>query len=174
MEQGERGLAPVLPCSRGFYTCITAVFFLISQPLLSFGADENSLPWKITADRITHQQEPEQIIAEGTVVLEQYKENAPTGVEIKADRIQYSIDSNSVDAAGNLFLQDNHNLVQASDAQVDLEKQIGYFKEATIFWPESNFSASADLIEKTDIQSYHFINGKLTPCPAEKGKAPDW
>ena len=174
MKQGERGLAPVLPCSRGFYTCITAVFFLISQPLLSFGADENSLPWKITADRITHQQEPEQIIAEGTVVLEQYKENAPTGVEIKADRIQYSIDSNSVDAAGNLFLQDNHNLVRASDAQVDLEKQIGYFKEATIFWPESKFSASADLIEKTDIQSYHFINGKLTACPTEKGKAPDW
>jgi hypothetical protein len=110
MEQRERGLAPVLPCSRGFYTCITAVFFLISQPLLSFGAYENSLPWKITADRITHQQEPEQIIAEGTVVLEQYMENAPTGVEIKADRIQYSIDSNSVDAAGNLFLQDSHQL----------------------------------------------------------------
>ena len=174
MKQGDRGLKPVLLCCRPIHVCLTAVFILMHLPFVAHGAEEESLPWKISADRITHQQKPEQIIAEGTVILQQYKEDTPTGVEIEADRIQYNIDLNSVDAEGNLFLRSTHDVVQASEAQIDLEKQVGFFKQASIFWQETNVSVSADLIEKTDIQSYHFVNGKLTACPPEKDKAPDW
>jgi len=173
MEQGAMGLKPVLHCKRILHVCLAAVFIL--APLsFAHGADEDPLPWKISADQITHQQEPEKIIAEGRVVLQQYKEDAPTGLEITADRIEYNIDINSIDALGSLLLQNKHDELRASGAQINLENQTGFFKEATIFWQDTNLSASADLINKTGLNSYHFVNGRLTACPPDKGKAPDW
>jgi LPS-assembly protein len=173
MKQGAMGLEPVLHRKRIIHVCLAIVFILAHQPF-AHGADEDTLPWKISADRITHQQEPEKIIAEGSVILQQYEEDTPTGLAIEADRIQYDAGTNSVDAAGNLHLQDENDELRASEAQFDLTNQTGFFKQANMFWQDTNLSASADLIEKTDIKSYHFINGKLTYCPPAKDKAPDW
>ncbi|KPJ97424.1 MAG: hypothetical protein AMJ60_11225 [Desulfobacterales bacterium SG8_35] len=155
------------------FVCLVTLFIL-AHLSLAHGADADSLPWKISADRITHQKDPEKILAEGKVILQQYRGETPTGLEIQADRIQYNVDVHSVDAHGSLLLQDKYDEVRASEAHIDLEKQTGFFSEATIFWQDTNLSASADLIEKTDIKSYHFVNGKLTTCPPSKDKAPDW
>jgi len=153
--------------------CLAAAFILAFH-VFALGADESPLPWSISADRITHQQEPEKIIAEGAVILQQYKDNSPTGLEIRADRLQYNVDKNSVEADGNLHFRNRFDEMRASEARMDIEKQTGFFKYATIFWQDTNITASADLIEKTDLQSYHFANGKITTCPPEKDKAPDW
>ncbi len=167
------GLKPVSQSKRIIYACLSAGLFLACTPY-AYGADADPLPWKISADRITHQQSPQKIIAEGQVILQQYDGDKPSGLEIEADRIQYNVDVNSVDAVGNLHLRDKYDEVRASEAQIDLENQVGFFKEATIFWQDTKLSASADLIEKTGLQSYHFVNGKLTTCPPDKDKAPDW
>jgi len=147
--------------------------YLLAPPFYAFGAEADSLPWNITADQITHQQKPESVTAEGNVILQQYRDDRPTGIEVTADRIRYNIENNSVDAVGNLHLRDRYDEVRASEASIDLENQVGFFKQATLFWQDTNLSASAELIEKTDIKSYHFVNGKLTTCPPEKDKAPD-
>jgi LPS-assembly protein len=173
MKQGAMGLKPVLQGLKVILACLAAFFILAYEPSFSSAA-EDSLPWKISADQITHQQKPEKIIAEGKVILQQYREDTPTGLEIAADRIQYNVDTNSVDAAGNLHLLDNQDEISASEALLNFADQTGFFKQATMFWPATNLSVSADLIEKTDIQSYHFVNGKLTTCPPDKDKAPDW
>ncbi|MDH3867370.1 MAG: hypothetical protein OES39_09825, partial [Desulfobulbaceae bacterium] len=81
-------MEPVLHRKRIIHVCLAIVFILAHQPF-AHGADEDTLPWKISADRITHQQEPEKIIAEGSVILQQYEEDTPTGLAIEADRIQY-------------------------------------------------------------------------------------
>ena len=167
------GLRPALQSKWIIHICLVTFFILAFQAVV-LGAEEDSLPWEITADHITHQQEPEKIIAEGNVHLQQFKEDTPTGLEIKADRIQYYIDTNSVDAIGNLLLRDKHDEIRASEAQLDIEKQIGSFKQASIFWQDSNLSASAELIEKTGLETFHFVKGKLTTCPPYKDKAPDW
>ncbi len=121
-----------------------------------------------------YRQEPKTVTAEGMVILQQYEEDAPTGIEIEADRIQFNVKENSVNALGNLHLRGRYDEVRASEAQMDLQKQIGSFKQASIFWHDTTLSASADLIEKTGPETYHFVNGKLTTCPPEKDKAPDW
>jgi len=174
IQTGANGLRPALQRMKIILTCLPAVFIMVFLPFVAHCADGDSLPWEISADRITHQQKPEQILAEGNVILQQYKENVPTGVEIEADRILYNIDSNSVDASGNLFLRDTYDEVRATEAKIDLENQIGFFKQGTIFWQETKLSLSADLIKKTGLQSYHFTNGKLTTCSPDKGKPPDW
>ena len=171
---GAKGMKPAVQRIKIIPICLTAVFILLHPPVVATGADADSLPWAISADRITHQQEPEQITAEGDVILQQYKQDVPTGIEIEADRILYNVENNSIDAAGNLFLRDIHDEVRATEAKIDLENQIGFFKQATIFWQETNLSVSADLIEKTGLQSYHFTNGKLTTCSPEKDTPPDW
>ena len=146
---------------------------LASLPF-AYGADEAPLPWKITADRIIHEQEPEKVIAEGNVFLQQYKDDSPSGLEIEADRIQYNTNENLVNASGNLRLFNKNNEIRATEAQIELVNQIGVFKEASIFWRENNLSVSADLIEKTAEEIYHFKGGKFSACPVEEDKAPDW
>jgi len=174
MEHGEMGLKPVLQSIKFIPFCLVTLFILVFAPF-SRGADTaGSLPWQISADRITHQQEPEKIIAEGEVILQQYRDEQPTGLEIKADTIRYNVDENSVDAVGSLQLRDRYDEVHAAEARIDLTSQVGFFKEATIFWQETSLSASAALIEKTGLESYHFVNGRLTTCPPVKDKAPDW
>lgn len=155
------------------YPCLAALLLLANLPV-ALAAEPDSLPWKISADQITHQQKPETVTAEGNVVLQQFRDDRPTGLEVKADSIRYNIEENSVDAVGNLHLRDRYDEVRASEARIDLQKQVGFFKQASIFWQDTNLSAGAELIEKTDIKSYHFVNGKLTTCPPVKDKAPDW
>ena len=167
------GLKPPLQCYKGIIACLAAGLFLACQPHF-LAAAENPLPWKVYADRIIHLEKPETITAEGDVLLQQYREKNPTGLEIEADRIQYNIDLNSVEATGDLLLRDGPDEVRAAEARIDLAKQVGFFKQASIFWRETNITATADLIERTALNSYHFVNGKLTTCPQVKDKAPDW
>jgi LPS-assembly protein len=153
---------------------IYTVAALLASLTSVYGADEAPLPWKITADRLTHQQKPEEIIAEGNVFLQQYKGDSPSGLEIQADRIQYNVNENFVNASGNLRLNEKSIEVRASDARIELVNQIGVFKEASIFWAEYNLLVSGDLIEKTAQEIYHIEYGKFTSCFREKDKAPDW
>ncbi len=149
--------------------------FFVSTPLSPVhSGDEESLPWEITADRLTRQKKPEQITAEGNVVLKQYQEGSPTGLAVEAETVQYNVGTNSVRAFGSVHLHDNGGEVHATEGEVDLESETGFFRDATLFWQETNLSASADLIEKTGIGSYHIVNGKITTCPLCKDKTPDW
>ena len=174
MKKGPKGLfRTVLQLKRIIHICTVAAIMLAYQTF-AYGADEAPLPWEITADRITYQQKPEKIIAEGDVFLQQYKGSSSSGLEIEADRIQYDVNENFINASGNLRFNEKSIEVRASDAQIEIAKQIGIFKKASIFWEENNLLISADLIEKTSQETYHLENGKFTTCFTEKDKAPDW
>lgn len=166
-------MKPVLPNNKILLAYLVA-FIILAYHSSIYGADENSLPWRISADQITHQREPQKFIAEGKVILQQYRGDTPTGLEIDADRILYNVEVNSVDAIGNLHLLDAPDELWATEAQLNLAKQTGFFKQATMYWKDTNLSASAELIEKTATQSYHFVNGKFTSCPTGEDNIPDW
>ena len=173
MKKGPKGLLrTVLQLKRTIHIFTAAA--LLASLTFAYGADEAPLPWKISADRIIHEQDPEKIMAEGNVFLQQYKGEIPSGLEIEADRILYNVNENSVNGSGNLRLIDKHYEMRASEAQMELVNQIGVFKKASIFWKENNITVSADLIEKTAKETYHFEGGKFTACPVDEGKAPDW
>jgi LPS-assembly protein len=172
-EKGPKGLLrTVLHLKRIIYICTAAA--LLAPLTFAYGEDEAPLPWEITADRITHQQKPEKIIAEGSVFLQQYKEGVPSGMRIEADRIQYNVPENSVDGFGNLRLNEKQIEVEASEAHLELVTQIGIFKEASIFWEENNLLISADLIERETEETFHLEYGKFTACAVEKDKTPIW
>ena len=163
-------LRTILQLKRTIHICTAAA--LLASATFAYGADP--LPWEISADRLTRLQNPEKIIAEDNVFLRQYRDGSPTGLGIKADRIEYNANDNSVNASGNFLLIEKNNEIQASEGQIDLVTQTGLFKEASIFWEKNNISVSADLIEKTAKEMYHLENGKFTTCNIDKEKAPDW
>lgn len=164
----------LLQLIRIIYFFFLAALFTLAPLSFSHGEDKTPLPWKITADRLTREESPEKIIAEGNVFLQQYKDDVPSGLEIKADWIEYNVKDNSVNALGNLNLIDKNNEVRASEARINLDNQIGAFKEASIFWRDNNLFVSADLIEKTAEEIFHFNGGMFTACPVKENKAPDW
>ena len=176
------GVSPLLQRKKLKYASIVPALLLAFLSTV-YGANENYLPWEISADRITHEQKPEKIIADGEVRLKQYKGNIPTGLAIEADRILYNSSEDSVYATGNLHIKEQDNDIWASEAQFDLVNQVGFFQDATIFWQENNLYAHAGLIEKTANEFYHFENGRFTTCPSPwhktqncsvSGRSPDW
>jgi LPS-assembly protein len=172
MKKEPKGLLrTVLQLKR---TILYTAAVLLTPTIFAYGADDPLLPWEVSADHIVQQQNPEKILAEGNVFLRQFKDDSPTGLEIKADRIQYNPNENSVNVSGNLHLIGKDNEVRASEAQIEFVKQTGVFKDASIFWKKNNLSISADLIEKTAKEIYHIEDGKFTTCNVEEKKAPDW
>jgi LPS-assembly protein len=176
------GLTPFLQGKRLIYPLLVTALLMTFVPP-AHGGDEKSLPWEISADHITHLQEPGEIIAEGEVFLRQYAGDTPTGLTIEADRIQYFSSDNALDATGNLHIKDRDNEVWASEAQIDLASRLGSFREATIFWEDSNLFVNATLIEKTADEFYRIENGRFTTCPYASeetpdcsvwGRSPDW
>src|SRR5210317_1821586 len=148
MEKRSKGLLRTILQLKKIIHIFTIALLLL--PLASaHGADEAPLPWEVTADQIIHHQEPEKIIAEGNVFLEQYQGDSPSGFKIEADRILYNIDESLINMSGNLHIFERNNEVRASQGQVQLENQIGFFKDASIFWEDNSLYGSADLIEKT-------------------------
>ena len=137
-------------------------------------AEEVAPQWEIDADRLVHQQNPEKIFAEGDVLLQQYEGGTPTGLKIEADKIQYDVSRKFIDGSGNLRFTDTDNEVRAAEASLALDRQVGFFRDASIFWRRDSVFVRADLIEKKPGGLFHFSNGRYTTCPVEDGRKPDW
>ena len=154
---------------------LRAVFLILAVFAAGAAAAEDApLPWEIDADRLVHQQNPEKIIAEGNVLMQQYRDGTPTGLKIEADKINYDVSGKFIDGSGNLRFMDNENEVRAAEASLALDRQVGFFREASIFWRQDSLFVSADLIEKNPGDMYQFTNGRYTTCPVEDGRRPDW
>ena len=60
-------------------------------------------PWEITADRLTHQQKPETVTAEGDVVLVRAAGTADE-MRLTADWLSFSVTDQKIKARGHVFL----------------------------------------------------------------------
>jgi LPS-assembly protein len=167
------GLQPLSIPARILSICLIGV---ISGSLSSASANDElqSTPWKLSADRLTHQQEPQKVVAEGEVVLEQVRQDTTSPVTLKADRIEYDIESQTVSVLGNLQLNDEYDEIKASKAAINLDSQTGSFADATLLRGQYRYFISADYLEKTGRETFFLQNGKFTTCPIQEDRAPDW
>lgn len=166
-------LRTVLPHRNAIFLCLLMASTLAVTDFAN-GDDEPPLPWKVTADRLIHKQEPEKILAEGNVLLQQYKDDTPTGLKIEAESIEYSVNQSFIHGSGNLRLIENENEIRAAEARIELDRQIGTFRQASIFWRQDNLFVRADMIEKKDEELFRFSDGRFTACPITQTRAPDW
>jgi len=156
-----------------FFFYLQALLFIF--PLHTPAADRlSATPWEIAADRISYQQEPKGVVAEGNVFVKQQEPAAAEKLIIRADRLYYDIEQDMVDAAGDLSIMLGDDKVTAEKGMFNLESQTGSFHDATMFRAENNLHLSGRLLEKTGAQTYHFEDSWLTTCPVTEDKPPPW
>ena len=151
--------------------CCGAVFLFAMQ-----GAAQpvQEPAWKISADKMTRLGSPENVVAEGNVVLEPDRDEGGPPMVIKADWARYKVRENTLDARGNLFYYSETEEATASDAYFKLDDDTAVFIDATLFVPESNLHFSSRRVEKTGELTYRFGRCTMTTCDIPEGKAPPW
>jgi LPS-assembly protein len=131
-------------------------------------------PWEITADKITRYTQPENIVAEGNVLLRRTGDDSTKPLEIKADWLSYNLERSVIHARGNLTLRSATEDVDAMEAVIDVNAETATLSDATLFVPENNLHFSGREVEKTGPISYRFRDGDFTACKVEEGKSLPW
>jgi len=133
-----------------------------------------SEPWDITADKISRYTRPENIVAEGNVVLRRTGEDSGKPLTIKADWMRYNVEDELVYARGNLIMRTADQDVEAVEAVIDLSDETATLTDTTLFVPENNLHFSGREVEKSGPITYRFKDGDFTACKVEEGKTLPW
>ena len=132
-------------------------------------------PWEITADKIIRHSRPENIVAEGNVVLQRRgNDDGATPLTIKADWIRYNMADGVVHARGHLSMRNINEDVDADEAVFDLNKETATLTETTLYVPKNNLHFTGTQVEKTDAITYRFQDGTFTTCKTQEGVSPPW
>jgi len=150
----------------------------LATPARALGPDRQSLdlltvPWQITADRITHYKNPDRVVAEGQVVLT-HNQPGILPLTIEGDWVQYDRKQGLVTARGNLLVFSGEDRLQATEAVIDLEQQTGTLNDATLFYGLNNFHLSGSEIQKTGAQTYKLKDTIFTTCKISPEKPIPW
>jgi LPS-assembly protein len=139
------------------------------------GAQENTTePWALEADQITYRNDPQQIIAEGDVILRHSEEESAEPLEIRADTVTYLATGSELDAQGNVLLKEGSGTISADSIRLNLQNQTGQLTSTTISLADHEIRFSGELVEKIAKDRYVFYGGRATSCRTEGNSSPAW
>lgn len=132
-------------------------------------------PWAVTADRITSRQTPQEVIAEGQVVVDAPAGDGHGPLTITADTLSYQGDVNLLTAHGQVYLkEEGSGLVRADGMSLNLADRTGRLDATTISLADQELNLTGRLAEKTGPSSYRLEDGIITSCPIKDDRAPIW
>ena len=140
----------------------------------SWAQEATTEPWRLEADRITYHNDPQQIIAEGEVILRHNEEKSDTSVEIQADTATYRAAGSEIDARGNVFLKEENGTISATSILMNLQDQTAKLTSTTISLTDHKIKFRGKLAEKIGDNKYIFHNGRVTSCQTEGNSSPAW
>jgi len=120
--------------------------------------EEKSTPVSTTPDSLETQQEP------------RYK----TETIIRADWITYYVETQTIEAKGNVIVDSGDDKLMASDGRVNLTQETGSFNNSVIVRKDNELHLEGKTIEKTGVESYRIEDGWVITCKIEKGETPPW
>jgi LPS-assembly protein len=138
------------------------------------GQETAAEPWTLEADRVTYQNDPQQLTAEGEVVLRHNVEGSATPFVLRADTISYQAAGTALDARGDVSLREERGAVSAADIHLNLQARTGRLTESTISPADQVLKFSGRRAEKIDEARYVFYDGRATSCASEGDKPPTW
>jgi LPS-assembly protein len=130
--------------------------------------------WNVTADRMLRLGSPENVVAEGNVVLTPITKNGAPPLKITGDWVRYNVKDNTISARGNLTFHSETEEATAWEAKLNLEDNTATIRDATLFIPESNLHFTGETVEKTGNLTYHLQNSTMTTCTTGNGESPPW
>ncbi|NOX24620.1 MAG: LPS-assembly protein LptD [Deltaproteobacteria bacterium] len=149
-------------------------------------------PWQITADRILHFKNPECLVAEGRVVMTR-KNGTISGVKpsppsagtgsvpaaplspltITGDWLRLE-PGNIVTVRGHAVLDSSEEHITTNAARLDLDHHTGVLHHATLFFPNRHIYMAGEKVKKTGELTYNLVDGWVSKCDPQAGKAPPW
>ena len=131
---------------------------------LNLKSDEHQ-PWVLESEELSYDQQQDLYIARGNVQL------SNAGKKLTADEIHYDHKTQHAFARGNVVLTIGQDILTGNYLKIDLNRQVGFVENATLFLKENNYHITANKIEKTGENTYRADAATLTTCDGQK---PAW
>jgi len=109
----------------------------------------------------------EKTVAETVTVTE-------TLTSIKADWLVYDVDLGTAKAKGNIRIAIGADSLSAEEGTVDLNRETGTFKHATLLNQGKDLHLEGRTIEKTGALTYHIEDGWIITCKLRDGETAPW
>ncbi len=153
-------------------------FIFLALAICAFGranAQEGPTePWTLEADRITYRNNPQEVSAEGDVVMRRREKNSDIPLLLEADAVTYRVERSQVEATGNVTLKEKSGTISAADVHLNLREHTGRLSATTVTLADQEIMFSGKLAEKTGEARYIFHDGLVTSCRTTGDEAPDW
>ena len=148
-----------------FGTWVPATDVMAQEPFSIHRSPTGETPWELEADQVRHDQVKDEYVAQGNVVIQRLDQS------IAADLIRFNRQTMRAEAIGNVVAISGSDIVTGSYMQIDLEQEIGYIDDGTIFLKENNYHIQGNRIEKTGPKTYTVDRATITTCDGDK---PAW
>ncbi|MDY6951417.1 MAG: LPS assembly protein LptD [Thermodesulfobacteriota bacterium] len=126
---------------------------------------EETLPYRLKADRVTYNDATKTYRAEGQVIISRGDQS------LHADAVGFSDETKEVTASGGVRLVSGGDWLTGSRVEANLETGIGTVHDGILFMEESHFYVGGDEIKKTGRDSYYVRDARFTTC---HGESADW
>ncbi|MGD8946403.1 MAG: LPS assembly protein LptD [Desulfobacterales bacterium] len=137
----------------------------MDQDQINDAIQDPDIPWNLEADEIHYNQEADEYIARGNVLI--YKGN----IRLLADYVRFDHKNMQAYAEGDVILTNGLDILNGTSIDIDLESQIGTVENGYLFIEKNNYHITGDLIKKVGENTYTIDQATLTTCDGEK---PDW
>ncbi|OQX10673.1 MAG: hypothetical protein BWK76_20315 [Desulfobulbaceae bacterium A2] len=97
-----------------------------------------------------------------------------TLTSIKADWLVYDVDLGTAKAKGNIRIAIGPDSLNAEEGTVDLNRETGTFKNATLLNQGKDLHLEGRTIEKTGALTYHIEDGWIITCKLRDGETAPW
>jgi LPS-assembly protein len=147
--------------------CVIAsiALFVLFMVAVRCDAQQESLPWHITADRIVSLAEKDLYLAEGGVVISR-------GDQIlEADTVTYNRQTGHVEAEGNVSLSSAGDFLRCDRGTFNLKERTGHLSRGSLFLMSNHYYIRGQDVWKTGPETYLIKGCRITSCD---GDNPDW
>ncbi len=97
-----------------------------------------------------------------------------TETTIKADWMAYDITLGKIKLRGHVDIQSGDDRLYADQGEVNISRDTGTFKNATIVRKQNQLHVEGKTIEKTGPSTYRVLDGWIITCKVDKGQKPPW
>ena len=126
---------------------------------------KGELPWNLKADKLESIDDGVIIEATGGVLLQRGDDY------MKADFARYYTATNWIFVKGNVESRMGRDVLNAKEAEFDLNSRTGWLKDGTIFIAGPHLYVSGSQVDKLFGDRYQFKNAKITMCDGDR---PAW
>jgi len=127
--------------------------------------DDDAIPWKISADRLTYNEKEGVYTAEGDVVI------TKAGQTLYTQHAVFNVKKGIATVSGGLRLETEGDIITGREGSFNLNTQTGEIADASLFLSANHYYIRGSHMKKVGEDTYVVKECTLTTCD---GTHPDW